>query len=97
MALMLLLLAIISSSFENKNKSKKKCFPSDQSSAFLTLYVSFVFIIIGFTATLASADDHPIDGEFPPPPPPILIAGKQYQAHLDPHSAFFALPIGQGA
>ena len=42
----------------------------------------FVFIsFAGFTADLASADDHPVDKEFPPPPPPILVSGKQYNTY----------------
>ena len=40
-------------------------------------YINKFAFTPGFTADLASAEYHPVDGKFPPPPPPILISGKQ--------------------
>ena len=76
MALMLFLSA---SSANSNRKKNPKCFRTSDQLAFFALYFSFAFIsFAGFTADLASADDHPLDEEFPPPPPPILVSGKQY-------------------
>ena len=77
MALMLFLSA--NSANSNRKKNPKKCFRTSDQLAFFALYFSFAFIsFAGFTADLASADDHPVDEEFPPPPPPIVVSGKQY-------------------
>ena len=62
----------------NRKKNPKCRFRTSDQLAFFALYFSFAFIsFAGFTADLASADDHPVDEEFTPPPPPILVSGKQ--------------------
>ena len=73
----------LSANSANSNRKKNpKCFRTSDQLAFFALYFSFAFIsFAGFTADLASADDHPVDEEFTPPPPPILVSGKiQYNA-----------------
>jgi len=74
----------LSANSANSNRKKNpKCFRTSDQLAFFALYFSFAFIsFAGFTADLASADDHPVDEEFTPPPPPILVSDSNRGFHI---------------